>query len=260
MLEQTGMLDRGPGHGLAFARIAGEGAGLMFLGGFRSDMQGSKALFLRDWAAARGRPFLRFDYAGHGASQGDFEDGTIGGWLADSEAMLLARSQGPQLLVGSSMGGWLAVLLALRHPLRVAGLVLLAPAPDFPQELLWPGLTEAQRARLLLAGRIELPSAYGPPVPITRTLVEEARQHRLLPGPILLRCPVRILQGMDDPDVPWRHALRLVDAIPPDDLRLTLIKDGDHRLSRPQDLALLADTLAALQPPSAASTAASPSR
>ena len=271
MLEETAVLDRGPGHRLAYARVPGDGPGIMFLGGFRSDMQGSKALHLRDRCAARRRAFLRFDYAGHGASEGAFEDGSIGGWLADAEAMLLARTTGPQLLVGSSMGGWLALLLAIRHPLRVAGLVLLAPAPDFPQELLWPGLTETQRATLTGTGRLDLPSAYGPPVPITRALVEEAKRHRLLPGPIPVRCPVRILQGMADPDGPWRHALRLVDALPGADVRLHLVKDGDHRLSRPADLALLDEALdgllrayaptgAGAAPPSAASVAASPSR
>lgn len=271
MLEECGVLDRGPGHRLAYARLKGEGPGVMFLGGFRSDMQGGKALHLRDRAAARNRAFLRFDYSGHGASEGVFEEGTIGGWLADAEAMLLARTQGPQMLVGSSMGGWLALLLAIRHPLRVAGLVLLAPAPDFPQELLWPALSDAQRAALVGLGRIELPSAYGPPVPITRRLVEEAKAHRLLPGPIPVRCPVRILQGMADPDVPWRHAVRLVKALPGDDVRLHLVKDADHRLSRPADLALMDEAvdgiLRAYAPPavgaadcSAANIAASPSR
>jgi pimeloyl-ACP methyl ester carboxylesterase len=169
------------------------------------------------------------------------------------------------------MGGWLALWLAIRQPLRVAGLVLLAPAPDFPQELLWPALTDAERAALTGLGRIERPSAYGPPVPITRRLIEEAKAHRLLPGPIPVRCPVRILQGMADPDVPWRHALRLVDALPGADVRLHLVKDGDHRLSRPADLALMDeavdDILRGYAPPaaggapvSAASVAASPSR
>ena len=267
MREEAGMLDRGPGHRLAFARLPGDRPGVMFLGGFRSDMQGSKALYLRDWCAARGRAFLRFDYSGHGESDGAFEDGTIGGWAADAEAMLLARTQGPQILVGSSMGGWISLLLAIRHPRRVAGLVLLAPAPDFPQELMWPAFTDSQRAALLGLGRIELPSAYGPPVPITYALVEEAKQHRLLPGPIPVRCPVRILQGMADPDVPWRHALRLTEALPGADVRLHLVKDGDHRLSRPADLDLIGEALSGLlrpvaeaQPPSAASVAASPSR
>ena len=269
MLEDSGFLDRGPGHRLAFARIRGDGPGVIFLGGFRSDMQGTKALHLRDRCAARHRAFLRFDYSGHGESEGAFEDGTISGWLADSEAMLLARSRGPQVLVGSSMGGWLALLLALRHPLRVAGLVLLAPAPDFPQDLLWPGLSDAERAALAGLGRIELPSAYGPPVPITRALIDDAKAHRLLPGPIPVRCPVRILQGMADPDVPWRHALRLVEALPGQDVRLTLVKDADHRLSRPADLALMDDAVEGIlrgyAPPvaggaSAISVAASPSR
>jgi pimeloyl-ACP methyl ester carboxylesterase len=263
-MEETGMLDHGAGPRLAYARLPGAGPGVMFLSGFRSDMQGTKALHLRDLCAARRRAFLRFDYSGHGASEGAFEEGTIGAWLADAEAMLLARSEGAQILVGSSMGGWIALHLALRQPARVAGLVLLAPAPDFPQELLWPTLTAAQRDALSARGRIDLPSAYGPPLPITRRLLEEAEQHRLLPGPIPIACPVRILQGMADPDVPWRHALRLVEALEGTDVHLTLIKDGDHRLSRPDDLALLDQVLEGLwraaAADSAAQVAASPSR
>lgn len=242
MREETGRLqDR-----LAWARMPGQGPGVVFLGGYRSDMTGSKALALRDACAARGRAFLRFDYGGHGASGGRFEDGTIGSWAEDALAVFDALTEGPQILVGSSMGGWISLLLALRRPARVAGLIGIAPAPDFTETLMRPAFSEEQRAMLLRDGVLHLPSQYGDPVPVTRALIEDGRRHLLLGAPIPLTCPVRILQGMQDPDVPWRHALRLVDALAGSDVRLTLVKDGDHRLSRPEDLRLLEETLEAL--------------
>ena len=228
---------------LAWARLPGRQPGVVFLPGFRSDMEGSKAIALRDHCAATGRALLRFDYGGHGASAGRFEDGTIGQWAADAIAVLDALTEGPQLLVGSSMGGWIALLAARARPARVAGLIGLAPAPDFTSELMWPAFTEAQRTEIMENGVLHLPSQYGEPTPITRALIEDGPRHNLLDAPIPLRCPVRILQGMRDPDVPWRHALRLVDALEGADVRLHLIKDGDHRLSRPEDLALLTQTL-----------------
>ena len=209
-------------------------------------MQGSKALRLRDHCAVAGRAMLRFDYSGHGASAGRFEDGTIGAWADDATAVFDDLTEGQQILVGSSMGGWIALLLALRRPERVAGMVLLAPAPDFTKALMQPAFTPPQRAALERDGVIHLPSQYGDPTPVTRALIEEGRNHLLLEKPIPLRCPVRILQGMADPDVPWRHALRLVDALDSTDVRLHLIKDGDHRLSRPGDLTLLVETLESL--------------
>jgi pimeloyl-ACP methyl ester carboxylesterase len=220
----------------------------MFLGGFRSDMTGSKALALRDACAARGRAFLRFDYSGHGASEGRFEEGTIGAWAEDALQVFDALAEGPQVLVGSSMGGWIALLLALRRPERVAALVLIAPAPDFTEELMWRGFSEAEREALMRDGVLHRPSQYGEPTPVTRALIEDGRRHLLLGAPIRLTCPVRILQGMADPDVPWQHARRLVDALEGGDVRLHLLKDGDHRLSRPQDLRLLVETLEQLQP------------
>lgn len=248
MTEETGRLhDR-----LAYTRLPGRGPGAVFLPGFRSDMNGGKALHLRDALAARGRAFLRFDYSGHGASAGRFDDGTIGAWTDDAIAAFDALTEGPQILVGSSMGGWLALLLALRRPERVAALLLLAPAPDFTEALMWPAFTPDQRAALERDGVIHLPSQYGDPTPVTRALIEDGRRHLLLNEPIPLRCPVRILQGMEDPDVPWRHALRLVDTLETPDVRLHLIKDGDHRLSRPSDLTLLVesfDSLSASLPP-----------
>jgi pimeloyl-ACP methyl ester carboxylesterase len=237
--EQTGRLhDR-----LAWARLDGAQPGIVFLPGFRSDMQGSKAVALRDHCAARGRAFLRFDYSGHGESEGRFEDGTIGQWAADAIAVFDALTEGPQVLVGSSMGGWIALLLARARPERVAALVGIAPAPDFTGKLMWPAFGEAERAEIMQRGVLHLPSQYGEPTPVTRALIEDGGRHNLLDAPIPLRCPVRILHGMRDPDVPWQHALRLVEALESEDVRLHLIKDGDHRLSRPEDLALLAETL-----------------
>ncbi|WP_270938180.1 alpha/beta hydrolase [Falsiroseomonas oryzae] len=237
--EETGRLhDR-----LAWARLPGAQPGVVFLPGFRSDMQGSKALALREHCAARGRALLRFDYSGHGESAGRFEDGTIGQWAADAIAVFDALTEGPQVLVGSSMGGWIALLLARARPDRVAGLIGIAPAPDFTETLMWPAFDAAQRAEIMERGVLHLPSQYGEPTPITRALIEDGPRHNLLHAPIPLRCPVRILHGMRDPDVPWRHALRLVEALEGDDVRLHLIKDGDHRLSRPEDLRLLAQTL-----------------
>jgi len=240
--EETGRLD----DRLAWSRLPGRGPGVVFLPGFRSDMTGSKAVALRDHCAATGRAMLRFDYSGHGGSAGRFEDGTIGQWAADAIAAFDALTEGPQVLVGSSMGGWIALLLARARPDRIAGLLGIAPAPDFTEALMWPAFTDAQRTEVMTRGILHLPSQYGDPTPVTRALIEDGRRQGVLDAPIPLPCPVRILQGMRDPDVPWRHALRLVEAIAGDDVRLHLIKDGDHRLSRPEDLRLLAETLDSL--------------
>lgn len=242
MSEETGRLD----GRLAWARLPGKGPGVVFLPGFRSDMQGSKAIFLRDHCAARGQAFLRLDYSGHGESDGRFEDGTIGQWAADALALFDALTSGPQILVGSSMGGWIALLIARQRAARLAGLIGIAPAPDFTEALLWPALPPEARQALVRDGIIHLPSQYGEPTPITRALVEDGRRQAVLNAPIDLPCPIRILQGMADPDVPWRHALRILDTLAQGDARVTLIKDGDHRLSRPEDLRLLAETLDSL--------------
>jgi pimeloyl-ACP methyl ester carboxylesterase len=239
MKEETGRLD----GRLAYARLPGLGPGVVFLPGYRSDMQGSKAVALRDYCAERGRALLRFDYSGHGESAGRFEDGTIGSWTAEAIAVLDELTAGPQVLVGSSMGGWIALLVARVRPERVAGLIGIAPAPDFTETLMWPAFSEEQRATILRDGVLHLPSQYGEPTPVTRALIEDGRRHLLLDSPIPLTCPVRILQGMADPDVPWRHALRLTEALKGGDVRLHLVKDGDHRLSRPEDLRLLQETL-----------------
>lgn len=218
-------------------------AGIMFLCGFRSDMTGTKAEFLDAHCAARGLGFLRFDYSGHGRSSGAFEDGTIGRWAEEAVAVL-DRSDGPMLLVGSSMGGWIMLLAALARPRRIAGLIGIAPAPDFTERLIWDALTEADQEMLLTRGRLEAPSQYADtPSILTRNLIEEGRRHLLLTAPIGVHGPVRLLHGMADPDVPHALSLELAEKLVSDDVRVTLIKDGDHRLSRPQDLALLAATI-----------------
>jgi hypothetical protein len=244
MKEEHGTIDRGDGVPLAWRRLSGRGPGVVFLGGFNSDMTGSKAEFLAGWCEARGTPFLRFDYSGHGASGGRFVDGTIGRWAEDAARVVAALTDGPQVLVGSSMGGWIALLLARRMAVRA--LVGIAPAPDFTEDLMWADLTPEQRATIERDGLWHRPSEYGDPYPITRALIEDGRNHLLLRAPIALGAPLRILQGQQDPDVPWRHALRIAEAVTGGDVRIHLIKDGDHRLSRPQDLALLGETLAPL--------------
>jgi pimeloyl-ACP methyl ester carboxylesterase len=244
--EESGRLDRGDGVELAWRRRAGRGAGVVFLGGFNSDMTGTKAEDLSAFCAEAGRAFLRFDYSGHGASGGRFEDGTIGRWAADAARALDALTEGPQVLVGSSMGGWIALLLALRRPERIRGLIGIAAAPDFTARMA-EGLPPEARAALARDGIWHRPSAYGDPYPISRALLEEGRDHLLLQdGPIALTVPVRLLHGQQDPDVPWALSLTVAAAIAGPDVQVTLVKDGDHRLSRPQDLALLRRTLAAL--------------
>jgi pimeloyl-ACP methyl ester carboxylesterase len=236
-----------PGKRLAYLKEgtgSGSRAGLIWLGGLRSDMTGTKAESLAAHARAAGRPILRFDYSGHGASDGAFTEATISDWLAECEAMFLAHTAGPTVICGSSMGGWLALLLALRLKERVAGLILLAPATDMTQKLMWEKASDAQRETLLREGRFVEPSAYSPedPLIITKALIEDGRQYGLLDHEIKLACPVRILQGDADPDVPWSHGLATHHAIHAQDCRFTLIKGGDHRLSTSRDLALLVQT------------------
>jgi pimeloyl-ACP methyl ester carboxylesterase len=245
--EQAGRLDRGDGVELAWRRLPGSGPGVVFLGGFNSDMTGSKAEDLSAFCAAQGRAFLRFDYSGHGTSGGRFEDGTIGRWAADAAAVLDALTEGPQILVGSSMGGWIALLLALRRPGRVAGLVGIAAAPDFTTRI-EAALPPEIRAILDRDGVWHRPSAYGDPYPITRALLEEGRRHLLLDAPVRIDVPVRLLHGQQDPDVPWEVSLQTAAALTGQDVEVTLVKDGDHRLSRPQDLRLLRRVLSALLP------------
>ncbi|HLJ01283.1 MAG TPA: alpha/beta hydrolase, partial [Bradyrhizobium sp.] len=214
-----------------------------WLGGFKSDMKGTKAEALDMWAAEHGRACVRFDYSGHGESGGDFTAGTIGRWLQESVAVFERFCEGPQVVIGSSMGGWMALLLARelsrRPPSRasLAGLVLIAPAPDFTEELMWKGFSPEIRRQIETTGVWLRPSEYGDPYPITRNLIDEGRKHLVLGSAIEVGCPVRILQGARDPDVPWKHAFALAHRLPADDVVLTMIQDGDHRLSRPQDIA-----------------------
>ncbi|MQA66533.1 MAG: alpha/beta fold hydrolase [Alphaproteobacteria bacterium] len=209
----------------------------MFLGGFMSDMTGTKAEWLEEFTQNAGLPYLRFDYSGHGASEGAFTDGTIGGWLGDVLDVLDRLTEGPQVLVGSSMGGWLALLAALRRPERFCGIVGIAAAPDFTEDLIHSELSDDERATLTRDGIMHRPSDYGEaPYPITRTLIEEARAHRLLGRPIAVHCPIHLLHGFADPDVPWRTAIRIIEQVESIAAAATLIKDGDHRLCRPADL------------------------
>lgn len=240
----TDFLTTPQGRRLAYHRTPGTGPGVVFLGGFKSDMTGTKAQFLQAWAEDRGRPFLRFDYSGHGQSDGDFLDGAIGDWFEDALSAIETLTEGPQVLVGSSMGGWIALLVARAIPERIAGLIGIAAAPDFTQDLMEPSFTEAERAAMAATGRIEQPSEYddGPYV-ITRRLIEEGRNRLVLRSPLPLPFPVRLLQGSADVDVPPSVALKLFDHADSPDLRLTLVKGADHRFSEPENLALLAETL-----------------
>lgn len=224
---------------LAAAYTPGRLPTLVFLPGYMSDMTGEKATMLAAHAERLGHACLRLDYAGHGASGGRFEDGTIGAWAADALCVIDRLTKGPIVLVGSSMGGWIALLVARAIPQRLVGLIGIAAAPDFTETLMWPAMSETSRAALMRDGLIRIPSAYGGEQIITRALIEEARDHLLLGGPIPIFCPVRLLHGQLDPDVPWHTALQLAEKLETPDVRVTLIKDGDHRLSRPQDLALL---------------------
>lgn len=218
----------------------------VWLSGFKSDMTGTKVTVLEDWAKQQGHGFLAFDYSGHGVSDGAFEDGTVSAWREDALAAIEGLTSDKLVLVGSSMGGWMALLSALALKARVAGMVLIAPAPDFTQKLMWPEFTPQQQAEIMEQGRTLRPSDYGDPYPITRDLIEDGKQWALLDEVIDLTCPIRILQGQEDPDVPWAHAFRLLDVLASKDVVFSLIKDGDHRLSRDQDIARLVATCAEL--------------
>ena len=254
---ETGKLARPPitpdgeGEIIAYAREVPDApsgpTGLTWLGGFKSDMTGTKATALADWAKAAERHFLRFDYFAHGASSGTFTEGTIGRWRDDALAMIDEKAAGPQILIGSSMGGWVALLAALARPDRVRGLVLIAPAPDFTQALMWEGFSDEVKETLKRDGIYRQPSEYDDePYEISMNLIEEGREHLLLGKPVPLTCPVRILQGMKDEDVPWQHAMKLVETLVSDDVTISLSKSGDHRLSTPTDIARLTDEIEAL--------------
>ena len=233
------VLDTPQGRRLAYHLLRGDGPMVVFLGGLRSDMEGTKALHLEDWAQASGRAFLRFDYSGHGQSSGRFEDGCIGDWAEDAAAVLDALAGPRVVLVGSSMGGWQSLLAARARAGQVAGLVTVAAAPDFTEDGWWASFTEAQRAQLMEAGRIDLPSDYGEPMPVTRRMIEDGRGHLVLRTPLALPFPVRFLQGTADEAVETAVALRLLDHAEGPDMRLTLVKGADHRFSDDACLALI---------------------
>lgn len=255
--EQPQWLDVGNGadrRRIAVLMQPGAGAPVVWLGGFRSDMRATKAEALAQWAREAKRGFLRFDYAGHGESEvrdsagGDFARWTLSHWLEDALAAITAHCQAPPVLVGSSMGGWIALLAArklLGTPYAPAGLVLIAPAVDFSEELMWAQMPESIRETILNEGVWQRPSEYSPePTPITRALIEDGRRHMMFGSDIRTGCPVHILQGMADPDVPWQHSVKLVKHLSGDPVLLTLIKDGDHRLSTPADIERLRDAVA----------------
>ena len=240
------------GYHIAYRHLPASGfgsrlPGVVFLGGFKSDMSGSKVTALEEFCRARGQAFICFDYFGHGQTGGAFTDGAIGRWRDDALMAFDHLTAGPQIVIGSSMGGWLMLLVALARPSRIHALIGIAAAPDFTEDLIWAELSAADQAKLQAEGSLSQPSAYAEdPYVITWKLILEARQHLLLRGPIDLDCPIRLLHGMDDPDVPVAVAMQLAARLTASNLILHLIKDGDHRLSRPQDLALLFQEVAAL--------------
>lgn len=228
------------GRRLAYEQQEGEGPGVVFLGGFKSDMQGSKAQYLAAWAAKNDRAFLRFDYSGHGQSSEDFTEGCIGDWAADAQEIITALTIGPQVLVGSSMGGWIALLLARAVPAKVHGLVGVAAAPDFTEDSMWGGFDDEQRASIMSDGQIVLPSEYeGSPYIITRRLIEDGRNQLVLRAPMELPFATRFLQGTADEDVDTTVAFRLLEHVTGDNIRLTIVKGADHRFSTPECLALI---------------------
>ena len=239
--------DTPQGRRVAYAQQTGYGPGVVFLGGFASDMTGTKAQALHDWAARSGRAFLRFDYSGHGQSSGRFEQGCIGDWAADARAAITALTDGPQVLVGSSMGGWIALLLVRDMADRVAGLVTVAAAPDFTEDM-WADFTQAQRDEITQAGSTALPSDYGAPLVVTRRMIEDGRENLVLRAPLPLGCPVRFLQGTADAEVSVATATALLAHADGPDMRLTLVKGADHRFSDQTCLALIEQAIAQVTP------------
>ncbi|MFD1344768.1 alpha/beta fold hydrolase [Litorisediminicola beolgyonensis] len=231
------------GHALAYVKTEGAGPCVVFLSGYKSDMEGTKAVHLEAWAEREGRAFLRLDYSGHGVSEGRFEDGTIGQWASDAEAVISAATDGPLVLVGSSMGGWIGCLLAKRLAARVAGFVGIAAAPDFTEDGFWAGFSEAERATLMETGRIELPSDYDEPYLVTRALIEDGRENLVLRAPLPMAWPVRLLQGTEDGSVKRETALALFDHIESPDARLTFVTGANHGFSDPACLRLIEQSI-----------------
>ncbi|PHS79386.1 MAG: alpha/beta hydrolase [Rhodospirillaceae bacterium] len=243
--KQPQILNTSKGVDIAYHALQGKSPGVIFLGGFHSDMDGTKAVALDQWCQDNGRAFLRFDYSGHGASSGQFEDGCIGDWAIDALSALDHLTQGPQVLVGSSMGGWISLLVAHARPERIVGLLGVAAAPDFTEDLMWSDLNAAQRAELNAKGKVCLPCDYDPgePYVITKKLIEDGKNNLLLRGPLNINIPVRLIQGMQDADVPWKTALKLQDVLTSGDVEIQFVKNGDHRLSEAKDLLRLTRTL-----------------
>jgi pimeloyl-ACP methyl ester carboxylesterase len=231
------------GRRIAYEQLAGDGPGIVFLGGLKSDMQGSKAQYLRDWAASTGRAFLRFDYSGHGLSDSAFTDGCIGDWAEDAQQVIAALTNGPQVLVGSSMGGWIGLILATRLTDKIAGLIGIASAPDFTEDAFWAGFDGAQKAELAAKGQIALPSDYDEPYIITQRLIEDGREHLVLRKPLPLPFPARFLQGTADNSVALSVATRIIQHATGPDIRLTVVKGADHSFSTPECLQLIQDSV-----------------
>jgi len=240
----TEFLTTPEGRRIAYNRTGGTGPGIVFVHGLKSDMEGTKAVALEAWAAAQGRAFLRFDCSGHGLSSGRFEEGCIGDWFEDARAAIAALTAGPQVIVGSSMGGWLTLLLAREIPQKIAGIVTIAAAPDFTEDGYWASFDADQRAALETVGYVDLPSDYGEPYRITRRLIEEGRERLVLRTPLNLPFPARFLQGSADTAVPHDWAVRLFDHAEGLDMRLALVKGADHRFSEPDELRLIEASVA----------------
>ncbi|MGJ8604328.1 MAG: alpha/beta hydrolase [Marivita sp.] len=241
-MTSTQQIDGPNGHRLAYAKTEGDGPTIVFLSGYKSDMEGTKAVHLERWAKLEGRAFLRFDYSGHGVSGGVFEDGCIGDWARDAQAVIEATCDGPVVLVGSSMGGWIACLMAQRLH-NVVGFVGIAAAPDFTEDGFWAGFSEDQRRAVMEDGKVALPSDYDDPYIVTRRLIEDGRKHLVLRTPLHMPYPVRLIQGTKDSAVTRETALRLLDHIDGPDIRLTLVKGADHRFSEPQNLRQIEDAI-----------------
>ena len=240
-MSEPAYLETPQGRHLAYHRLAGAAPGVVFLGGFNSDMEGTKALHLEAWCRTEGRAYLRFDYSGHGQSSGTFEEGCIGDWAEDAAAAIAHLTEGPQLLIGSSMGGWISLLMVKLLPQKIAALVTIAAAPDFTEDGYWASFDAAQRAELDRAGRVLVPSEYGEPYVITKRLIEDGRDHLVLRTPAPRTMPTRFLQGSADADVPMSWAERLFSHVEGNDIRLVILKNADHRFSSPDALTLIED-------------------
>lgn len=241
-MTSTGFLDTDSGRRIAYVKTDGDGPTVVFLGGYKSDMDGTKAVWLEEWCRDRGRAFLRFDYSGHGQSSGEFADGCIGDWADDAEAVIRATCDGPLVLVGSSMGGWISLLMTRRLEM-IAGLVTIAAAPDFSEDSFWDGFSDAQRTEVMEQGYTDVPSDYGEPYRVTRKLIEDGRNNLVLRTPLKLPFPVRCLQGTEDSAVTRDTALRLLDHADCDDISLTLVKGADHSFSAPDCLPRIAQAI-----------------